>query len=88
MILITFIWSLWDKDALEIVGAYRFADAAKLSQAQHKTGLYSATLFDYNEHMQPYFSQGLELGRSFVQPQYWGKRSLDYLMGWDRCIHS
>ena len=70
---------LWDKDALEIVGAYRFADAAKLSQAQHETGLYSATLFDYNEHMQPYFSQGLELGRSFVQPQYWGKRSLDYL---------
>jgi len=29
--------------------------------------------------MQPYFEQGLELGRSFVQPQYWGKRSLDYL---------
>ncbi len=23
--------------------------------------------------------QGLELGRSFIQPQYWGKRSLDYL---------
>lgn len=70
---------LWDQDALEIVGAYRFADAAQLSQAQHETGLYSTTLFDYNEHMQPYFEQGLELGRSFVQPQYWGKRSLDYL---------
>jgi hypothetical protein len=26
-----------------------------------------------------YFEQGLELGRSFVQPKYWGKRSLDYL---------
>jgi hypothetical protein len=23
--------------------------------------------------------QGIELGRSFVQPKYWGKRSLDYL---------
>jgi hypothetical protein len=29
--------------------------------------------------MQPYFEQGIELGRSFVQPKYWGKRSLDYL---------
>ncbi|MFQ3236439.1 MAG: putative hemolysin [Paraglaciecola sp.] len=29
--------------------------------------------------MVPYFKQGLELGRSFVQPKYWGKRSLDYL---------
>lgn len=27
----------------------------------------------------PYVKQGLELGRSFVQPKYWGKRSLDYL---------
>jgi hypothetical protein len=29
--------------------------------------------------MQKYFEEGLELGRSFVQPKYWGKRSLDYL---------
>ncbi len=29
--------------------------------------------------MDAYLAQGLELGRSFVQPRYWGKRSLDYL---------
>jgi hypothetical protein len=29
--------------------------------------------------MEPYFEQGIELGRSFIQPKYWGKRSLDYL---------
>jgi hypothetical protein len=29
--------------------------------------------------MQPYLDAGLELGRSFVQPRYWGKRSLEYL---------
>lgn len=29
--------------------------------------------------MQPYLAAGLELGRSFVQPRYWGKRSLEYL---------
>jgi len=70
---------LWDAQDLEIVGAYRFGDAHQLTQPQHPTGLYSATLFDYQGDNSKLFSQGLELGRSFVQPRYWGKRSLDYL---------
>ncbi|WP_088332174.1 lysophospholipid acyltransferase family protein [Lacimicrobium sp. SS2-24] len=70
---------LWDKDDLEIVGAYRFGDAKKLAQNASGPGLYTASLFDYGKQMDYYFEQGLELGRSFVQPRYWGKRSLDYL---------
>ena len=70
---------LWDEVDLEIVGAYRFGDAQLLIQEDHPTGLYSATLFDYKEGNDALFEQGLELGRSFVQPRYWGKRSLDYL---------
>lgn len=70
---------LWDRDHLEIVGAYRFGDAKKIIANKSITGLYSASLFNYNEAMTPYFEHGLELGRSFVQPKYWGKRSLDYL---------
>lgn len=70
---------LWDKNDLEIAGAYRFGDAGKLKQEKGLKGLYSASLFKYNKAMDPYFRQGLELGRSFVQPKYWGKRSLDYL---------
>lgn len=70
---------LWDDTDLEIVGAYRFGDASMLTQAGHETGLYSATLFNYSDDNQALFEQGLELGRSFVQPRYWGKRSLDYL---------
>ena len=70
---------LWDDDDLEIAGAYRFGDAQTLSEQGHPTGLYSATLFDYASENDTLYSQGLELGRSFVQPRYWGKRSLDYL---------
>ncbi|WP_438863972.1 GNAT family N-acyltransferase [Neptunicella sp.] len=70
---------LWDRDEMEIVGAYRFGNAKKLLDEQGKAGLYSASLFNYGESMDAYFEQGLELGRSFVQPRYWGKRSLDYL---------
>lgn len=70
---------LWDQEDLEIVGAYRFGDAKQLSQKSAYSGLYSSTLFEYGKPMEAYFEQGLELGRSFVQPKYWGKRSLDYL---------
>ena len=70
---------LWDSDELEIVGAYRLGDAKRLTKARDNK-LYSAALFKYNdEKMAPYFAEGLELGRSFIQPKYWGKRSLDYL---------
>ena len=70
---------MWDESDLEIVGAYRFGDAKLLSAEGHPTGLYSATLFNYSGDNEKLFTQGLELGRSFVQPRYWGKRSLDYL---------
>ncbi|WP_039988862.1 GNAT family N-acyltransferase [Paraglaciecola arctica] len=70
---------LWDKEDLEIAGAYRFGDAKTIIENQSVNGLYSASLFNYGPAMAPYFAQGLELGRSFVQPKYWGKRSLDYL---------
>lgn len=70
---------LWDDNDLEIVGAYRFGDAELLTSDEHPTGLYSATLFNYSDDNDKLFLQGLELGRSFVQPRYWGKRSLDYL---------
>lgn len=70
---------LWDKDDLEIVGAYRFANSAKVLAEQGEQGLYTASLFQFDQAMQPYLQQGLELGRSFVQPRYWGKRSLEYL---------
>lgn len=70
---------LWDKEDLEIVGAYRLADTARTVAAEGMAGLYTSSLFQFSEKMQPYLAQGLELGRSFVQPRYWGKRSLDYL---------
>lgn len=70
---------LWDPVDLEIVGSYRFAGAKEVHQKQGCDALYSQSLFEYHPAFAPYFEQGLELGRSFVQPKYWGKRSLDYL---------
>ncbi|MGL6000823.1 MAG: GNAT family N-acyltransferase [Plesiomonas sp.] len=70
---------LWDDHELEIVGAYRLCDTATTLQEKGLEGIYTHSLFHYDEGMTPILQQGLELGRSFVQPCYWGLRSLDYL---------
>jgi len=70
---------LWDDNDLEIAGAYRIADCPTLMAESGHKGIYSNTLFEFEAPMQPYLEKGLELGRSFVQPKYWGRRSLDYL---------
>ncbi|MBD1582538.1 lysophospholipid acyltransferase family protein [Pseudoalteromonas sp. S16_S37] len=70
---------LWDPSQLELVGAYRMASAKQVIEEYGQQGLYTDSLFDYSEKMAPYFEHGLELGRSFVQPKYWGRKSLDYL---------
>lgn len=67
---------LWDSNDMEIVGSYRIADINTFSEEQT---LYSETLFSYEESLQKKFPTAMELGRSFIQPKYWGKRSLDYL---------
>ena len=70
---------LWDEDDLEIAGAYRIGECASILKDKGLQGLYTHTLFDLHEEMIPYIEQSIELGRSFVQPRYWGLRSLDYL---------
>ena len=70
---------LWDEEALEIVGAYRFIPTAEQLKRRGVEGLYSHSLFHYDEKMADILEQGIELGRSFIQPRYWGRRGLDYL---------
>ena len=70
---------LWDKSSLEIAGAYRLGQAGQILDRHGWEGLYSHTLFNYDESMRPVLEQGLELGRSFVQPKFQNRSSLDYL---------
>jgi putative hemolysin len=70
---------LWDEDELEIIGSYRIGEAAKILKAQGEAGLYTHSLFEFNQAFLPYLEHAIELGRSFIQPRYQGKRSLDYL---------
>lgn len=70
---------VWDPQDLEIAGAYRLGDCAKILQKVGSNGLYTNAFYQFDAAMSDIHAQGLELGRSFVQPRYWGKRSLEYL---------
>ena len=70
---------LWDDKALEIAGAYRIAESNYVYENYSVEGFYTDSLFGFHPDFEKYLNNSIELGRSFVQPKYWGSRSLDYL---------
>jgi len=70
---------LWDEEEEEVVGAYRIGEAKEIIESKGIDGLYTSRIFEYHTHSLEMLKQGIELGRSFVQPKYWGSRALDYL---------
>ncbi|MGJ7902657.1 lysophospholipid acyltransferase family protein [Lysobacter sp. 1R34A] len=70
---------LWDAAEAKIAGAYRIARGSRVLAERGLAGLYTASLFRYADDAIPRLAQGMELGRSFVVPEYWGSRSIDYL---------
>jgi putative hemolysin len=70
---------LWDDDALEIVGAYRIGECNWILSWLGREGMYLSELCEMTDGFDRYLEDAIELGRSFVQPKYWGTRALDYL---------
>ncbi len=70
---------LWDEDELEISGAYRIGECAWILSWLGKEGLYMNELCSMDKSLDNKLENAIELGRSFVQPKYWGSRALDYL---------
>lgn len=61
---------VWNTETREIVGAYRIGRTDVISRRFGKRGLYTSTLFDYNELFIKLLGPSLELGRSFVRTEY------------------
>ncbi len=70
---------LWDDQDLEIVGSYRIGDSSWILSWLGKDGLYLDKFCNMSNKFEEYLEDSIELGRSFVQPKYWGSRALDYL---------
>ena len=63
---------LWNESKREVVGAYRFCHTEEIRQRYGASGLYTATLFRYPDALLDEMGPSLELGRSFIRPEYQG----------------
>jgi putative hemolysin len=61
---------LWDRERGEIAGAYRLGPADEVIREHGVAGLYTNTLFEYKDEFFLKIDSALELGRSFVRPEY------------------
>jgi putative hemolysin len=61
---------LWNKSKEELVGAYRAGNTAEIIAKHGVEGLYTSTLFRYDRRLFEKMGPALELGRSFIRPEY------------------
>jgi putative hemolysin len=61
---------LWNKTKQVLVGGYRVGNTAEILAERGVRGLYTSTLFRYDARLFEKIGPALELGRSFVTPEY------------------
>ena len=72
---------IWDKENLQIVGAYRLGEGDILFRKFGSKGFYLNQLFKIDAEFHPFLYQSLELGRSFIAKAY-QKKPLPLLLLW------
>lgn len=69
---------IWNRDRNELAGAYRVGRTDQLLAAGGLSALYTSTLFRYRPELFSHLGPALELGRSFIRPEY--QRSFSALL--------
>ncbi|MGI9274616.1 MAG: lysophospholipid acyltransferase family protein [Endozoicomonas sp.] len=69
---------LWNREKSEVVGAYRIGQIDKILRENGIHSIYSRSLFRYHAKFLHKLGSSLEMGRSFVRPEY--QKSLGALM--------
>ncbi|MFW2374331.1 MAG: lysophospholipid acyltransferase family protein [Gammaproteobacteria bacterium] len=69
---------MWHKENQQLIGAYRLGLVDKLLAKGGIKGLYSRSLFNYNQDFINSLGQSIEMGRSFVRQEY--QRSISALL--------
>ena len=77
---------LWDTKEKEIAAAYRLGQLDRILESKGKHGLYTRTLFNIRKRLLRQLSPALEMGRSFVRPEY-QKQFLPLMLLWKGIGH-
>ncbi|MDD5405615.1 MAG: lysophospholipid acyltransferase family protein [Sulfurovaceae bacterium] len=70
---------LWNEEELEIIGAYRLGLCREIVSQRGIDALYTHDQCHFDQQFERYVDQSMEVGRSFVQPKYWGSAALNNL---------
>ncbi len=65
---------LWDREAKAVAGAYRIGRGDEIMSRYGKKGFYTHSLFNMQDGLAPVLEKAIELGRSWVLPEYQRKR--------------
>jgi len=76
---------LRDKVEKKVIGAYRLGHGSELIKTHGINGFYLSSLFELDQHGD-FLAQSLELGRSFILPNY-QKNYLSLLLLWKGVFH-
>lgn len=71
---------MWDREAQEIVGAYRMGQGDLVIKRYGIIGFYTASLFNIQQPLTPVLEASVELGRSFIVEAYQRKRLSLFLL--------
>ena len=77
---------IWDENTSKIVGAYRIGLGKDIIKSKGIDGFYLNTLFELKKDFHPYMEKAMEMGRSFIVPEY-QRRTLPLFLLW-RGIYS
>lgn len=77
---------IWDEDEKKIVGAYRVGKGNEIMLQYGIKGFYIQSLFRINRRFYPILSQSLELGRSFIVPDY-QKKPMPLFLLWKGILY-
>jgi len=61
---------MWDDEACELVGAYRYCFVDKTIEFHGVGGLYCNTLYEFKKELLSELNPAIEVGRSYVTPKY------------------
>jgi len=61
---------LWDREARKVAGAYRIGLVDQIVQRHGVKGLYTRSLYRYNQAFIDQLGAAVEMGRSFIHPDY------------------
>ncbi len=77
---------IWDNKNKKIVGAYRIGRGDEILDRFGVSGFYTSTLFKFKKDFLPIMRRGLELGRSFIVPEY-QRKPLSLFLLWKGILY-